>query len=318
VIARLLLKNNLNPVIIVDWSNITPCGNFLFLRASITSKGRTLPLYDQAYGLDECYKDETHRQFLKTLKTLLPETFVPIIVTDAGFRNTWFKAVLDMGWDFIGRVRNRTHYWDKALSQWLPVKNLYPCASTKSLSLGRTTLAKANPIFCEFYIVRNKKKYRTKRNLAGKKIQGSSSKRYQKCENEPWLLVSSISPSRLEARDIILIYKKRMQIEESFRDLKNTKQGFGLRHCRSFCAKRFNIALLIACLATLVLWIVGTAAKLGCLHYSFQSNTEKKRAVLSTLFIGWQVLHVKRVFFSNRQISDALKFIIDSAKWRAS
>lgn len=38
------------------------------------------------------------------------------------------------------------------------------------------------------------------------------------------------------------MYRKRMQIEY---DLKNTRNGFGLRHCRSYQADRLNVALLI-------------------------------------------------------------------------
>jgi len=54
--ANLLLKNNLNPLIIIDWSGLTPCGAYHFLRASVTVNGRALTLYDQAYSLKECYK----------------------------------------------------------------------------------------------------------------------------------------------------------------------------------------------------------------------------------------------------------------------
>jgi len=42
------------------------------------------------------------------LKMMLPKSCKPIIVTDAGFRIPWFQLVESLGWDFIGRVRNRT------------------------------------------------------------------------------------------------------------------------------------------------------------------------------------------------------------------
>lgn len=88
------------------------------------------------------------------------------------------------------------------------------------------------------------------------------------------------------AKAIMLLYKKRMQIEEAFRDLKNTRNGFSLRHCRSYKLQRLNIALLIVALAMLLLWILRTVAKKCCLHHSFQANTEKKRNVLLNFTIG--------------------------------
>lgn len=95
----------------------------------------------------------------------------------------------------------------------------------------------------------------------GKKIQCSVSLKHAKRGNEPWLIVSSISSSDLSAHEIILIYKKRMQIEEAFRDLKNTRNGLGLRHCRSTKPERLSVALLISSLAMLVLRLLGLKAK---------------------------------------------------------
>ncbi len=81
-----------------------------------------------------------------------------------------------------------------------------------------------------------------------------------------------------------------MQIEEAFRDLKNTNNGLGLRHCRSYQKGRLNVALLIAAMATLILWLMGLIAKNKGQQFSFQANTIKKRAVLSTFMLGWQYL----------------------------
>jgi hypothetical protein len=113
---------------------------------------------------------------------------------------------------------------------------------------------------CYFYLIKQNKKYREKPNLAGKKIQCSASLKHAKRGNEPWLLVSSISDTELKAKEIISLYKKRMQIEEAFRDVKNTRNGLGLRHCRSANPERLGVALLIANLSTLVLRLFGIVA----------------------------------------------------------
>lgn len=131
---------------------------------------------------------------------------------------------------------------------------------------------------------------RIKKNLIGKKIQCSVSKKHEMSGNEPWLIVTSLAPEKYAPHEIMNIYKVRMQIEEGFRDLKNTKNGFSLRHCRSFNIERLNKALLLSAIAMLFLWLIGLVAKNKKLHLSYQANTIKSRNVLSNFIIGWQVL----------------------------
>jgi transposase len=50
----------------------------------------------------------------------------------------------------------------------------------------------------------------------------------QKRERDPWLLVASCALSMLSVRQIVTIYSKRMQIEQSFRDLKCERFGCAL------------------------------------------------------------------------------------------
>ena len=292
--AKHLINEQTRPVILIDWSGLTPCGAFHFLRASMAVNGRSLTLYDQAYMLHDDNKEKTHESFLLTLKSILPANCKPIVITDAGFRNTWFRAISRLGWDFIGRIRNNTHFCIERNETWQPIKSLYAHATLKAQYIGRVKLAQARPISCHFHLVKQQKKCRIKRNLIGKKVRCSSSLKHEKRENEPWLIATSLSMDEFNSNAIMSLYKKRMQIEEAFRDLKNTRNGLGLRHCRSYQVDRLNVALLIASLATIILWLVGKAAMKKNLHYSFQTNSEKRNNVLSVISIGWQVLISKR------------------------
>lgn len=304
-----LLRDNKRPAIIIDWSGLTRCGAYHFLSASIAVGGRTLTVYEQAYEAKEYNKLKTNRQFLTTLKNILPGNCRPIVITDAGFRNTWFKLINKMGWDYVGRVRHITHYRRCKESTWNPVKTLYSSAKKRASYVGEVYLSRTNSLRCYFYLMRQEKKYRVKRNLAGKKIACSVSKRHEKRENEPWLITSSISSKEMSALEIMLLYKKRMQIEESFRDLKNMRHGFSLRHCRSFEVNRLNIALLVATLGMFVLRILGVATKQRNEHYTYQTNTEKRRNVLSNFLIGWQVLMEGKLRFVKKELIEALKQI---------
>lgn len=307
--TRLLLCGSSRPIIVVDWSGLTRCGAYHFLRAAVTVNGRTLTLYEQSYHKSKYANYKTHKNFLMVLKTLLPKDCRPIIVTDAGFRNNWFRLVQSFGWDFIGRVRHITKCKSISGENWEPIKNLYTKATLKAKFIGEFLLAMSGSLRCYFYLMRQKKQYREKRNLAGKKIQCSSSLKHAKGANEPWLIASSISQETISAKRIMVIYKKRMQIEESFRDLKNTKNGFSLRQCRSFSQERLDIALLIGTLAMFVLWLIGMAAKQKNMQYGFQSNTIRNRNVLSVVSIGWQVIE-RRLSFTWLEINQALQEIV--------
>jgi len=96
-----------------------------------------------------------------------------------------------------------------------------------------------------------------------------------------------------------------MHIEETFRDLKNQRWGYGLAHSRSRSAKRLEVLLLISALAMLTTWLVGMAAKHKSWQRHFQANTEKKRNVLSLFFLGRRVLHNTRLKLSRDDLYHA-------------
>ena len=288
--CQLVLGDMPKPIILVDWSGLTRCGEYHFLRASVAVGGRSLTLWESTYPEKAYMGQHTHREFIHMLKHLLPKGCCPIIVTDAGFRCPWFKLIQEQGWDFVGRARHNTLYRQEGMNTWEPVKALYSTAKYRARYLFCASLAKVNPVNCYFYSFKASPKQRQKTNLRGKKIQCSVSLKHAKGGREPWLLVSSLSPTAYTPQSIVHFYKKRMQIEESFRDLKNTRQGFGLRHCRSMGIDRLNIALLLGAIGFFLLWIIGIAAKRKNIHYQFQSNTQKERCVLSAFTVGWQYI----------------------------
>jgi hypothetical protein len=80
-----------------------------------------------------------------------------------------------------------------------------------------------------------------------------------------------------------------MQIEETFRDIKDARYGFGIRLTLSNCKKRVAVLLLIAALALMVLGILGMAAYDSGIYRTYQANTIKNRKVLSYWYLGQQV-----------------------------
>ena len=85
-----------------------------------------------------------------------------------------------------------------------------------------------------------------------------------------------------------------MQIEETFRDLKSHRWGYGLQYARSRSSERLANMLLVTTLAVAAAWLAGLAAKAKGWARHYQANTVKNRAVLSVFFLGRRVLKSTR------------------------
>jgi len=283
-LCHLLINPHSQPIILVDWSGVTHCGTYHMIRASIPLDGRTLTIYEEVYPENKKDSPESNKTFLKNLEKVLPKNCHPIIVTDAGFRNPWFKQVLKMGWDFVGRVRNETQVRETTNNTWFPCKNLYKKASLKPKFIGEYFLAKSNPLKCKMFLMKGKIKNRKKKNLKGHAVRCSSSLKHAKRNKEPWLIATSLTTR--SAKKIIGFYKLRMSIEQGFRDTKNIRHGFCLRETRSASVVRLSNLLLIGALATFIVCIYGQGCKLFRMQYQFQTNSVKSRKVLSWFFLG--------------------------------
>jgi hypothetical protein len=109
-LAGWLLSSVERPWIIVDWSDVELGHEYLLLKAVVPVGGRGLTIYEEVHPLKRYNSPKTHRRFLERLAAVVPEGCRPIIISDAGFRGPWFRAVEALGWDWIGRVRNVVKY----------------------------------------------------------------------------------------------------------------------------------------------------------------------------------------------------------------
>ena len=100
-----------------------------------------------------------------------------------------------------------------------------------------------------------------------------------------------------------------MQIEEAFRDLKSERFGLGFEVSRSTNTQRITILLLIAMLTLLVAWLIGMSVELSGQHSRYQANTERKRRVLSTTYIGRRAVHDGRLQIDYKQLLGAAKHL---------
>lgn len=294
-----LISAKKRPKIIVDWSKF-PNVDYYILRASLVAPGRALTLYEEVHPKKKENNTKIHNQFLDTLKTLLPEACIPVIITDAGFKNPWFKKVVKLGWDYVGRVRGLVKYDDgKGFS---PSKELHRAAKEKREEfLGEKKLSKKGTLLTNFYRYKHTLLGRKKYTKNNKVSTNKDSINYGKSYREPWIIVSSLKNDCRAIR----IYKQRMTIEEAFRDMKSSQYGFDLHsnktvmkkaNDKEYCGdKRLKLWLLLTALANLVAFIVGYYAEKEGLQRKFQANTLKTR-VLSFVYLGCQIIRKKMSF----------------------
>lgn len=286
-----LIGNRKQPVILIDWSDMDKSKRHFLLRASIALEGRSLTLYEEVHTLETKETPATHKAFLCRLHEMVPSHSQPILITDAGFRTTWFQLVEDLGWNWVSRVRNRNYMRWLSGGRWFASNRCYQQANTRPKHLGRGLLTQRNQHECEFVIFKSKAKGRKHYNHFGEIAQNHYSRKKAAGEREPWLLASSLPVTHSFAKRLVKLYSTRMQIEESFRDMKSERFGLGLNYQRTRTKERLAVLLLIAHLAVIVLWIIGQATILRKQHYQFQANSIKHKRVLSIVFIGLQVVN---------------------------
>lgn len=288
-LAKRILGSKIRPIIAIDWCAVTPGGHEQLIRATVSGKGRPFIIYESVYTNKTYNNPIAHEEFLENLKMVLPKKCNPIILTDAGFGVSWFKLVAKMGWDYLGRIRSKSNFRFQNESRYRSCLGLYRKATSKPTYIGEV-LFTHQELPCHFHLVRKNKIGRKIVNLWGKKSKRTNSIRCERKERDPWLLVTSLPKNDCNARKAVKIYESRMQIEESFRDLKNYRNGFSLRASRSKCIKRFDILILISTIATYILWLVGLACKRKSYHYGLQTNSIKHMDVLSIFTIGMESL----------------------------
>lgn len=286
-LLKWLLKGIKQPVIIVDWSDLMSGREYHLLRAAIPMGGRSLTVYEEVHPEKQLGHPRVHRDFLRTLKTLLPAHCQPVFVTDAGFGNTWYQAVEKQGWDWLGRLRRRTLVMPEGEKHWTYCDTYHENATGRARAHGRMRFARSNPVTGYLYTLKKTYKGRIKKTASGQQAASKHSQHNALRGREPWVLVSSLNRP---AKTIMTLYRTRMQIEEAFRDIKNTRWGLGLRHSKTYTRARFENLLLIAHLATWAVWLVGKIALNKGWHRQFQANTTTHRRVLSTVFLGIEVI----------------------------
>jgi hypothetical protein len=287
--ANLLCGANPMPIVLIDWSDVREQMRHQTLRASISFEGRSVILYERVFPFSQYNSPVSHNPFLRELATILPKRCCPLIITDAGYRNTWFREVEKLGWFWLGRIRGELGFRESGQSKWRSNKTFYPSANEKARYLGFGDLGRKSPIEAYLHLFKARSKGRKDQRSSKAGRHHNAQQNYRDSSKEPWLLATNLPAESMTSKQLVNLYAKRMQIEESFRDIKSPQYGLGLRHSNTRCTKRFDILLLIAMLAEWVLRLIGFIATKHNWTRQFQANTIRNRPVLSLIRLGREV-----------------------------
>jgi hypothetical protein len=315
--AAALLVRTPNPVLIVDWSELKSDGRWQLLRAGLALRGRSLTRYEAVYPQRLLNSRKAHEAFLKRLKALLPVEVCPIVVTDAGFKVPWFRAVEQLGWHWLGRVRGQVGLRSlrRADGMFRPAQALYPIADAAPRALGCYALTEQHQLRCRIVLLRRppKQRHQVLRRSAGRARGGKAlepapcpDKGMARAAREPWLLAHSESLTNYSPAQIAHWYALRMQIESSFRDLKSHRFGCAFEDTLTRSAERLEVLLLIHLLATLAAWLAALAA-IARHEYRFR---------ISLLRHGWESLRSgERRIESPRHALSRLWRLAEQSAW---
>jgi hypothetical protein len=296
-IARRLVRRDSRPIVLVDWTAVTP--KLWSLTAAIPLNGRALIVYAETHPTSRYGKPAVNAEFLRRLRSVLPRC-KPVVVADAGFRTPFMKLVLALGWDYVVRVRSvRRHTlvlllaarrWIgdvRGAARWKGLDSYYPLATRAPRDIGRYLVGRKVQHECRFIAVR-KSAQRVVRGLPRVTAEVAKMRRSAK---EPWMLATSLN--KTSPAKIARIYAQRMQIEETFRDAKSPRFGFALSYARTSSPERANVLLLLCAFAHLLTVLVGIAAEQLGLARHFQANTIRRRRVNSLAALGRHILQMR-------------------------
>lgn len=294
-VAKELLSGLNELIIAVDWSGCCGKDNQL-LRASLLFKGRSIVIYNEIHPVENSTNEKVHKQFLKRLKEIIPADKKVTLVTDAGFKTSWFHSASEQGWFYVGRVRGLIHCSLDG-QPWSDVSSLFSKVKRgQTLSLGYGVLGKKSKtpiqgLFIGHFTVRKGRK-------TTKVRYPDADKKLAQMNSEPWILITNLHQHPLWstysnahfARFCTNLYSKRMQIEQNFRDDKSTVSGLKWRFSRTRCPKKISVLILIASITTLILWMIGFAAEKNNIHHEFQANTVRNHRVISWVNLAKQMV----------------------------
>ena len=247
-------------ILATDWTEL---GKYRALVTVLLTKSRSIPIFwtvvPWATGMIE-----TETSHFKALSALLPVGIEYVILADRGFGNVRvIRTLRSTPLKFVLRT--------KAVSIRRPGTSSY--SRLREIGCPRSVLQDFGQV--EFTI-RNPVTIRLVRF-------------HDVGQRAPWILVTDL---KAPAITIVRLYGRRFQIEQTFRDLKDTRYGMHLGGYTMGHSTRLQGMIGAGVFAYLMLTLIGLHAQKRLWDKDYQSN--KRAGELATWRIGWFVMTDER------------------------
>lgn len=239
-------------LVAMDWTEFDADDHSTISLALITRAKRTIPLIWLTVKKSELEGNQKwyERLALMSLYAALPKGFQVIIVADRGFGDVRQYAFIKetLGFDFVIRYRQRIYVLHKQRLQ--ASSTLVP--GRGQVRVIRDTVLTGQRVGLYNVVL----------------VKASGMK-------DAWCLATSLSVNR--GKEIAKIYGRRFQCEETFRDLKDRRYGYGLRFTKIRDAGRRDRFILVFTLAYIAQVLMGVASEHLGLDKTIRANTETRR-----------------------------------------
>lgn len=292
--------------LVVDLCFIQDGHDIQMLSAEVALKGRTLPVYREVFGKGGL-KGRAEK-FLQRVHECIPPSHDVVVIMDAAFGEEWLNAIEELNWNWLLRIRGRRSIRLDQKSDWYEANQLMPSISGKAKCHNASYLNKARPITCRMITKGPATTSKRKKPIKPPRNYNAANGNYSRIAKEPIILATNL-PESYKASDILKFYKKRMQIEESFRDVKSTRYGLGAREAKTTCVHRWGVKMLLAAIVQIVAWVIGIIGHSQNYQSKFQANTVRNRKVFSYFFLGQLIIQhdmVSALNFNSGQLADII------------
>lgn len=269
--------------VLIDLCYLKDDHEIQMLSAEIALKGRSIPLYREVFSSGGLSGRAT--SFLSGLMHCIPKDKKVIFIMDAGFGEDWLKAIESLGWFWLTRVRQGKMVKVSSKEEWTTIKNFIPQVGEKTKSYDEAFIMKDHNRACR--IITTRRNPGEKRNLKKPpRNDKAGSNHYRQLAREPWILATNLPKENFSSTKVVSYYGKRMQIEQSFRDIKSHQFGLCARYVRTRSIYRWGVKMLLAALVQLMFWIIGVIAHSQNYQRVFQANTVRDKKVFSYFYLG--------------------------------
>ena len=290
-VFRYIAQDKVSPIVI-DLCFLKDDQDIQMLSAEIATQGRTIPLYREIFI--KAFLKGREKKFISKLSQCIPPERDVLIIMDAGFGDDWFEAIESEKWYWLVRARSGKHVKLSESDEWKEASELFNKIGTRAKCYESAHITKSRPRGCRVITKRGYVSSKRKKPAKLPRNYNSANGNYQRLAKEPWILATNL-PKKYNTTQVINAYKKRMQIEESFRDIKNPRYGLSGRHIETRCAYRWSIFMLLAAIAQITLWIIGIIGHSQGFQKIFQSNTVKNKKVFSYFYLGKLIVEFNKL-----------------------